>query len=139
MLVGAAAAVLAAALALSAIPRRGATPLPSFPQRPAVTQTLPSESRPPDPRLAPAREALKQGRYAAALRHCDAAAAQGVPVAFVEAVRAEIFRETRYLDKEMESYQRWSAADPADAAPWLKLFYIYDDLGMEAGSGPGEP
>ena len=82
----------------------------------------------PDARLAGAREALARRQYVLALSQCEQALRRGAPISAVEEVRATIFRDTDYLDREIESYQRWAEADPGSAEPWLKLFYIFSDL-----------
>jgi len=94
--------------------------VPPYQEPPTLIET--------EPRLATARQALENKDYIAALRFTEAAEKQGTPVPALEAMRAAIFRETDYLDREIEACQRWAAAAPEDAEPWLKLFYIYSDM-----------
>jgi tetratricopeptide (TPR) repeat protein len=102
--------------------------LPSVPARPAPSA---SAALARDPRLGVAYDALARSDYITALRECARAEQQGVPAPALEAVRSAIFRETDYLDRELESYQRWAKAAPDDATPWLRLFYLYADLGWK--------
>ena len=92
-----------------------------------------------DVRLAEARAALARREYVAAFRACRAARSRGAPLPAVLSLEAEIFKQTAYLDREIETLRRWTAAAPADARPWLMLFYIYQDLGWrrEAGEAAG--
>jgi predicted Zn-dependent protease len=82
-----------------------------------------------DPRLAAARAALDQKDYRAALRLCELARREGVPPVATLELETEIFKQTEYLDREIETLRQWQAAAPQDAQPWLRLFYIYLDLG----------
>lgn len=95
---------------------------------PLQNPAAPAARAPLDARLAGARTALSQRQYLLALSRCDQAQRLGAPVPAVEEVRAAIFRKTDYLDREIDSYQRWAAADPSSANPWLSLFYVFSDL-----------
>lgn len=130
LLAAAAAVLLTAAAAFWLIRIR--PPQQNAPVARSIQKPLTVEA---DPRLAEARQALESKDYVAALGLTDAAEKQGAPVPAVEEMRAAIFRETDYLDREMESYQRWAAAAPEDAEPWLKLFYIYSDLAWKREAG----
>jgi Flp pilus assembly protein TadD len=49
-------------------------------------------------------------------------------------VEAELFKQTGYLDREINALRQWAAA-AKDATPWLKLFYIDFDLGWRHEAG----
>jgi len=82
-----------------------------------------------DPRLAKAREALARQDFRSAFQECEAAQKQGVPRPAVLELKADLFKATGYLDKEIETVRQWAVAAPRDQHPWLRLFYIYLDLG----------
>src|SRR5947199_403388 len=57
------------------------------------------------------------------------------PPAEVLAVESQVFRGTDYLDKEIDTLQRWARAAPKDYRPLLRLFYVYLDLGWRHEAG----
>ena len=85
--------------------------------------------RPLDPRLSAARSALERKQYADALRLSEEARSKSAPTAAVSELQADLFRETEYLDREIDILKRWESEAPRDATPRLRLFYIYLDLG----------
>src|SRR5206468_3780664 len=82
-----------------------------------------------DPRLTAAKDALLHRDFSGAFRLCDAARKQGAASPDILEMQAAIFKETGYLDKEIEALKRWTTAAPREVRPWIKLFYIYMDLG----------
>jgi len=130
LIVGVAAVVLAATPLVWRVVRAGrhAPSSATAPLRPASPPTE-SPPSPVDPRLVPARDALARQDYVEALRACRAARKGGAPLPAVLETEAEIFKATAYLDREIEALKRWAIAVPRDHRPWLKLFYIYLDLG----------
>jgi tetratricopeptide (TPR) repeat protein len=88
-----------------------------------------------DPRLNGAREALVRRDFVTALQRAEAARKQGVPLPDLLEFKADLFKETNYLDKEVATLRQWTAAAPRDHHPWLKLFHIYLDLGWRHEAG----
>lgn len=82
-----------------------------------------------DPKLEAVWAAFDRGDYASALRLTANARKRGASPAAILEMQAAIFKSTDYLDREIETLYRWTATAPSDPQPWLKLFYIFMDLG----------
>lgn len=109
------------------VPPVSASPPGASPNRGAAVSDAEFSSL--DPRLAAAKSALDRQDFAAAFRLTEAAAKRGAEKPAVLEMRAAIFKATDYLDKEIEALKFWTEAAPRDPRPWIKLFYIYLDLG----------
>jgi Flp pilus assembly protein TadD len=53
----------------------------------------------------------------------------------VLAVEAELFKRAGYPDREMTALRQWAKLASRDHQPWLKLFYLYLDLGWRREAG----
>lgn len=107
------------------------------PERRAPAASHPATNQQPagDPRLADARAALQKGDFLRALELAKQARGRGVPAPAVLEMEGDVFRQTSYLDREIEALRQWTKAAPRDAIPWLRLFYIYADLGWTREAG----
>lgn len=99
--------------------------VPPAPVRPAPVNPL----VPADSRLVPASEALARRDFETAFDLAETAGEQGAPLPAVLALKAQVFADTGYLDREIETLRQWAKAAPADHQPWVRLFYLYLDLG----------
>ncbi len=107
---------------------RALLPLPGAPP-PRASVESDNETAGADSRLAGARSAFEQKDFAAALHLTEIARKKGAGESEVLDLRSAIFKATDYLDKEIETLRLWTQAAPRDPKPWIKLFYIYLDLG----------
>ena len=82
-----------------------------------------------DARLNAAYAALQVKSLTGAYRLSVLAEQRGARRSDVLSLQAQIFRDADYLDREMATLQQWTVLAPQDPLPWLKLFYIYLDLG----------
>lgn len=89
------------------------------------------KSAAPDSRLASAYAALRAKDLPGAYRLSVLAEQHRTPRRIVLPLQTEIFRAADYLDKEIEALRQWTVLAPHDPLPWLKLFYIYLDLGWK--------
>jgi Flp pilus assembly protein TadD len=129
--------VIVALLAITQGRLRPVPPIPP-PKPPEVAAPQPPQSAREedfafsDPRLNAAKEALMRRDFGAAFQFCKAAHKQGAAQPAILEMQAAIFKQTGYLDREIETLRQWTKTVPHEARPWIKLFYIYMDLGWRS-------
>ncbi|MDW8207204.1 MAG: tetratricopeptide repeat protein [Chloroherpetonaceae bacterium] len=112
--------------ALTVAPERpNATVTPASQDTARVSRRAPD----PDPRVADIRAALNAQDYPRALQLCRAARNRGVPLPLILEQEAEIYRATRYLDRELDTLIAWCRAAPKDPRPWYRRFFLYIQMG----------
>ncbi|MEP6754305.1 MAG: tetratricopeptide repeat protein [Chthonomonadales bacterium] len=85
-----------------------------------------------NPVLSEAKRMLISGEFANTLREIQRLAKTGISLKLILPAQAEVFRQTDYLDRELQQLYNWSLADPKNEEPQLRLFYRYFDLGWTA-------
>lgn len=81
------------------------------------------------PSLGVAVKELNEKKYQNVLRLCEEAKIRGASHKDILYVQSVLFKETQYLDKELEALKEWQKLDVADTRPLYKLFYLYLDIG----------